>query len=511
MSTTLLVKIFNSWSKRTGHQLPPAPPTIPFFGNLLWLLLKPLPHVKALSLPLRERYGPIYTLYMGSKPLIVIASHSLAHQALISNAAIFADRPQAMATDKFLSITMAFYGPTWLRLRRNLTSNIINSSRSTSFAYARKWVLDSLIIRLKSLISSSSNEFHHVEVREHIQHALFTLFALICFGERLEDDKIQHIKDLQRRLQSSFDRFKLLNLFPSLGKFLFSKRWEELRRLRRDQEKVFVPLIRARKSMREERYENDHEHSCVEPFLPYVDTLFDVHLIEEKRKLEEQEIVALCSEFFTGGTDTTSTALEWIMANLVKHPRIQVKLFEEIKGVISEGEAEIKDEDLGKMPYLRAVILESLRLHPPTHFLIPRSVTKDVVLGGFLVPKNSIVTFMVADMGRNGDVWENPMEFKPERFLSNGDGRKDFDVTGTKEIKMMTFGAGTRVCPAYRLALLHLEYFLANLILHFHFECANEDVDFTEKHEFTTVMQNPLQVQITPRPMITNRLVFNVE
>ncbi|KAL4324124.1 hypothetical protein GQ457_11G006000 [Hibiscus cannabinus] len=514
MSAAFFVKIFNPYTKRTSHRLPPAPPTIPLFGNLLWLLLKPLPHVKALSLSLRERYGPIYTLYMGSKPLIFIASHSLAHEALISNAATFADRPRAMATDKFLScdqhnITSAFYGPTWLRLRRNLTSNIINSSRSTSFACARKWVLDSLINRLKSL--SSSDEYQHIEVREQIQHALFTLFALICFGEKLEDDKIQHIKDLQRRLQSSFDRFKLLNLFPSLGKFLFRKRWEELRRLRRDQEKVFVPLIRARKAMREERYEDEHEHSRVEPFLPYVDTLFDVHLIEEKRKLEEQEIVALCSEFFTGGTDTTSTALEWIMANLVKHPRIQVKLFEEIKGVISEGEAEIKDEDLGKMPYLRAVILESLRLHPPAHFLIPRSVTKDVVLGGFLVPKNSIVTFMVADMGRNADIWENPMEFRPERFLSNGDGRKDFDVTGTKEIKMMAFGAGTRMCPAYRLALLHLEYFLANLILHFHFECGNKDVDFTEKHEFTTVMQNPLEVQITPRPMIMNRLVFGVE
>ncbi|KAK8639170.1 hypothetical protein V6N13_137563 [Hibiscus sabdariffa] len=236
MSAAFFVKIFNSCGKRTSHQLPPAPPTIPFFGNLLWLLLKPLPHVKALSLSLRERYGPIYTLYVGSKPLILIASHSLAHEALISNAATFADRRRAMATDKFLScdqhnITLAFYGPTWLRLRRNLTSNIISSSRSTSFACARKWVLDSLIIRLKSL--SSLDEYQHIEVREHIQHALFSLFALICFGEKLEDDKIQHIKDLQQRLQSSFDRFKLMNLFPSLGSFCFAsvrKSFDEIRR-----------------------------------------------------------------------------------------------------------------------------------------------------------------------------------------------------------------------------------------------------------------------------------------
>ncbi|KAB2094357.1 hypothetical protein ES319_A02G152100v1 [Gossypium barbadense] len=370
-----------------------------------------------------------------------------------------------MATDKFLScdqqnISSAFYSPTWLRLRRNLTYNILHTLRIKSFACARKWALDALINRLKS--HSSSYEYHHTKIREHIQHALYSLFAFICFGEKLEDKKIQDIKDLQRRLQLSFDEFKVLNLFPSLGKFVFHKRWEKLRQLRQDQEKLMVPLIKARK---------------------------------ENRKLEEKEIVALCSEFFTGGIDTTSTTLEWIMASLVKHPHIQDKLFKEIKGVVSDGEVEIKDGDLRKMPYLRAVILESLRRHPPSHFLIPHTVTKNVVLGGFLVPKNSIVIFIVVETGRNPNVWENPMEFKPERFLNNG----DFDISGTKEIKMMPFGVGKRMCPAYRLAMLHLKYFVANLVWHFNFNCFGEGVDLTEKHEFTAVMQNPLEVQIAPR------------
>ncbi|KAE8684710.1 Cytochrome P450 89A2 [Hibiscus syriacus] len=182
------------------------------------------------------------------------------------------------------------------------------------------------------------------------------------------------------------------------------------------------PFDKSLKGNERKKHESD-EHG-VEPVVPYVHTLFDVHLIEEKRKLEEQEIVTLCSEFFTAGTDTTSTALELIMANLVKHPQIQHKLFEEIKGIISEGEVEIKDEHLGMTPYLRAVILESLRLHPPTHFLIPRCVTKDVVLGGFLVPKNTVVMFVESEMGQSRDVWENPMEFDPDGFMSDSDGRK---------------------------------------------------------------------------------------
>ncbi|MBA0643601.1 hypothetical protein Goklo_027874 [Gossypium klotzschianum] len=227
---------------------------------------------------------------LGSKPLIVIASHSLAHQALIDNSVIFADRPQAMATDKFLSfdqhnISSAFYSPIWLR-------------RIKSFACACKWALDALINRLKS--HSSSYEYHHTEIREPLQYALYSLFAFICFGEKLEDKKIQYIKDRHLR------------------KFIFLKRREMLRQLRQDQEKLMVLLIKARKAMREGKNEKD------ELFLPYVDTLFDLQLKEENIKLEEKEIVTLCSEFFTGGIDTTSTTLEWVMANLVKHPHVRI-------------------------------------------------------------------------------------------------------------------------------------------------------------------------------------------
>ncbi|KAL6127708.1 hypothetical protein ACLB2K_071071 [Fragaria x ananassa] len=70
---------------------------------------------------------------------------------------------------------------------------------------------------------------------------------------------------------------------------------------------------------------------------------------------------------------------------------------------------------------------------------------------------------MVADMGWDPEVWEEPMEFKPERFLNKGEG-EEFDITGSREIKMLPFGVGRRICPGLGLALLHLEYFVANLV-----------------------------------------------
>ncbi|KAK0592704.1 hypothetical protein LWI29_023962 [Acer saccharum] len=99
-------------------------------------------------------------------------------------------------------------------------------------------------------------------------------------------------------------------------------------------------------------------------------------------------------------------------------------------------------------------------------------------------------------------VWENPMAFVPDRFLSNdiNDGGKVFDITGSGEIKMMPFGAGRRICPGLGLAMLNLEYFVANLAWFFEWKIVDRvDVDLEEKHEFTVVMKNPLLAHVCPR------------
>ncbi|XVE90485.1 hypothetical protein DITRI_Ditri20bG0081600 [Diplodiscus trichospermus] len=502
----LMIRLFKSafthLTKKTTLQLPPGPPSIPFIGNLLWLH-KSFPQIVALLPTLRAKYGPIYTLRLGSKPIIIISCHSLAHQALIVKGATFADRPQALASEKLLScnqhnITSAFYGPTWLLFRRNLVSTVLHPGQIRSYSSARNWALEILINDLRS--QSDCGVDDGIQVMEPIQHAIFCLLAYMCFGNKLEREHIRYIRDVQHRVLVSFNRSKMINFFPCIGRIFFHKRWKELLQIRKDQENTLLPLIRARKALKK-------EDACNQPFLPYVDTLFDLELPEQKRKLKEREIVTLCSEFLTGGTDTTATALLWIMANLVKHQHIQDKLYREIKGVLGGGDREIKEDDLRKMPYLRAVILEGLRRHPPGPFVIPHSVTKDVVLDGFLVPKNSIVTFLVVEMGRDPKAWENPMDFNPDRFINgdgdgdgDGDGEVAFDITGKKEIKMMPFGVGRRMCPAYNLAMLHLEYFVANLVWHFKWSNSKgDDVDLAETTEFTTIMVNSLQVHITPR------------
>jgi cytochrome P450 len=321
----------------------------------------------------------------------------------------------------------------------------------------------------------------------------------MCFGDKLEEKQIQEVEQVQRRMVVNISRFNILNFWPSLSKIVLRKRWAEFLQLHKDREDVILSLIRERKKLKEQRLRKlNMEENKDEYVLSYVDTLLDLQLPDENRKLNDLEIVSLCNEFLNGGTDTTTTALQWIMANLVKHPQIQEKLLLEIKEVVGEGEEVVKEDDLQKMPYLKAIILEGLRRHPPARMVLPHAVTEDTVLGGFLVPKNGTVNFLVADIGWDSKAWEDPMAFKPERFLNSE--REAFDITGSREIKMMPFGAGRRICPGYGLAMLHLEYFVANLILNFEWKAVDgDDIDLSEKQELTIVMKNPLRAHLSRR------------
>ncbi|XP_038697008.1 cytochrome P450 89A2-like [Tripterygium wilfordii] len=485
------------------NKLPPGPRRIPIISDLLWLRRTPADSEPILR-SLHANLGPIITLRIWSRTSIFVADRYLAHKALVQNGAVFADRPPCLTTRKILTcnqgnINSASYGPNWRLFRRNLTSEILNPSRVRAYSHARKWVLQILIDRLVS--DSKSGE--PIRVMEHFKFAMFCLLVLMCFGDKVTEDKIKEIEEFQRRAFLNSRRSSLMNFWPSVTKIVFRKWWEEFFQFCKYREDVLIPLIRARKNVKKESLSKSEEDK-EEYVLSYVDTLFDLELPEGKRKLDEREMVPLCSEFLNGGTDTTSTALQWIMANLVKYPHIQEKLFREIKGnIVGDGDGVVKEDDLQRMPYLKAVVLEGLRRHPPGHFVLPHAVIEDVMLDKYLIPKNGTVNFMLAEMGWDPKVWEDPMGFKPERFIGS-DGEVVFDITGSKEIKMMPFGVGRRICPGFGLAMLHLEYFVANLVLNFEWKARDGDeVDLSEKQEFTIVMKNPLQTHISPRSKLS--------
>ncbi|PWA76283.1 Phloem protein 2-like protein [Artemisia annua] len=398
--------------------------------------------------------------------MLGLTVHSLAHEILFQKGALSSDRPKSI---NICNISSSSYGPTWRLLRRNLASEILHPYRIKTYSWARKWVLRNLIDKLQE----QHHEADGIKVVDHFQYAMFSLLVLMCFGEKFDEVRINEIAKAQRDMLLVSARFMVLTMYPRLGNILFRNRWKEFEKLTGDKERLLIPIIKSRI----ESADSDKE------IVAYVDTLVNLQLPEDEGnngnggKLTYKEMVSMCSEFLNAGTDTTTSALQWIMANILKHPHIQSKLYDEIISVVGrppkipkkgvELESVINEEDLQKMTYLKAVVLEALRRHPPLHFVLPHKTTKDVEVKGYMIPLGATVNFMVAEMGMDPTVWDDPMEFKSERFMSNDASNGVFDISGSKGIKMMPFGAGRRICPGSDLALLHLEYFVANLIWYF--------------------------------------------
>ena len=199
---------------------------------------------------------------------------------------------------------------------------------------------------------------------------------------------------------------------------------------------------------------------------------------------------------FNGGTDTTSTSIEWALSELVRHPEVMKELQKEITN-IAQGRSMITEDDTRKMNYLKAVLKETLRLHPPAPLLIPRESTQYVKLLGYDIEKGTQVMVNAWAIARDLSIWEDPEKFKPERFLESS-----IDYKGL-HFEFLPFGAGRRGCPGIQFSIAINELVLANVVYKYDLALPNEgrpeELDMSEISGVTFHKKSPLLVEATPR------------
>ncbi|VAH13129.1 unnamed protein product [Triticum turgidum subsp. durum] len=202
---------------------------------------------------------------------------------------------------------------------------------------------------------------------------------------------------------------------------------------------------------------------------------------------------------FGAGADSTIIVLEWAMAELLRNKEAMEKLQDELRSrSVSTNSDMITEEDLQGMVYLKAVIKETMRLHPPGPLLIPREAMESARIQQYDVPSKTMVIVNAWAIGRDPGSWESPEEFRPERFLGTG-GEVDFRG---RHFQLVPFGSGRRVCPGINFTMSIMEVAIANLVGRFDWalpEGAAAAVDMEEAPGITSRKRVPLHVLATPR------------
>jgi flavonoid 3'-monooxygenase len=199
----------------------------------------------------------------------------------------------------------------------------------------------------------------------------------------------------------------------------------------------------------------------------------------------------------SAGIDTSTVTVEWAMAELIRNPHIQRKLTLELDTVVGKDRM-AQEADIPNLKYLKAVIKEVLRLHPPTPLLLPHESIQDCEITGYHVPAGTRLFVNVHAIGRSSQAWENPLEFDPERFIA----RPEIDVRG-QNFNLLPFGSGRRACPAMSLGMVSLEWTIATLVHAFEWSLpageSVKDLDMTEAFGITTPRANVLFLHAIPR------------
>uniref|UniRef100_A0A0D9Y1W9 Cytochrome P450 n=1 Tax=Leersia perrieri TaxID=77586 RepID=A0A0D9Y1W9_9ORYZ len=206
-------------------------------------------------------------------------------------------------------------------------------------------------------------------------------------------------------------------------------------------------------------------------------------------------IKAIVLDIFAGGSVTSANTMEWAMSGLLMNPRVMKKVQAEIREAF-RGEHTIKEADLQArdLKYLKLVIKETLRLHPPAPLLVPRENIEACEINGYMIPAKARVLVNPWAISRDPRYWEDAEEFKPERFAED---RIDFYGNN---YEYTLFGSGRRMCPGYNFGLASMELPLAQLLYSFNWSLPDgaTEVDMTEAPGLGVRKKTPLVLCATP-------------
>ncbi|XP_009909906.2 cytochrome P450 1A5-like [Dryobates pubescens] len=478
----LLFLLVQSLQQRVpkGLKSPPGPRGYPILGNVLELRKD----THLVLTKLSQKYGDVMGIRIGSRPVVVLSGLDTIKQALVKQGEDFMGRPD-LYSFRYIADgqSLAFSpdsGEVW-RARRKLAQNALKTFSITSSPTSPSICLleehtskeaEYLVTKFLQVMDEKKS----LEPYQYLVVSVANVICAMCFGKRYDhnDPELLHVVNETEQFVdvaaagNPADFIPLLQYLPSRSMTLF-----------KDFNKRFLHFLLKRVKEHYQTYDKNNIRDIT-------DSLIE-QCLEKKvdsstaTQIPKEKIVNLVNDLFGAGFDSVTTALSWSLLYLVTQPHIQKKIQEELDQTIGQ-ERRPRLSDRGSLPYTEAFILEVFRHSSFLPFTIPHCTTKDTVLNDYYIPKDCCVFVNQWQVNHDEKLWEDPLAFKPERFLS-ADGTRVNKEDGEK---VLVFGLGKRRCIGENIARWEVFLFLSTLLQQLEFSVrAGEQVDMTPLYGLT--------------------------
>lgn len=458
----LAVSILLHWWHSTwlpSKRLPPGPTPWPVLGCIPQLPLL-VADVLSGSTELQKKYGKIMTIWIGKRPLIIVNDPELAFEAMVRRGAQFNNRcrlsSQIDMSNGFKLVSSSDGDYTKL-IRRVLAAGVLGAATERALKPQR----DSTVAEIMSLMvaaTTATGGVRRLKVSSIVRPCKVKFALVMSLGIELESKTMQRLDDiLMIRLNKTF-QFYFGDYVPAL-KIFERKSRQYFRSIKQECEEILMPVIHK---VRDIRARGRDENGVVVNPGSYLHNLLDLQETEGRDFLSDATIVALLVELIVSGSHTVSLAAENAMHILSQHPQVQAKLRDEIREKLGDDARPVEESDIPNLPYLAAVVKETLRLIAPSPVTIAHATSELCQLGGYDIPTNAVIYFQIRSFHLDPTLWpDEPLGFKPERFLET-----DVEVlgSGTRDLRLIPFGAGRRICPAAKLAMMELQMMVARMV-----------------------------------------------
>ncbi|KAJ9560357.1 hypothetical protein OSB04_005517 [Centaurea solstitialis] len=484
-ATPMAIDLYTSTTNTTKNPAP-SPPKLPIIGNIHQL--GPLIHRSFSSLSRRYGGQHLMLLHLGSVPSLVVSSAAAAQEITQTHDLIFASRPPMkiynILFNDLKEISAAPYGEYFRHAKKLMVLNFLSTKKVQKNRAFRD---EEIAITLRKITEISERK-STMNVGDLLHEHSNRVSCMSTFGMRYDVENSRKLKKITTKLFEVLNHFYYADSTPALGWIdWISGANSRLKGFVKELDELMEATVEERVAGRRKTDGGGGGDGDVEPF---IDALIRIQKDGvDGISLDRGVVKALIMDAYFAGTETMASTLQWIMAELLTHPQILKKAQAEVRKIV-DGKQHIMDEDLEKMKYMKSIITETSRLHPPIPVPVPRFATEDVKIMGYNVSKGTTVYINIWAIGRDPEVWDRPDEFLPERFMEAS--VDDFKL-------IFPFGGGRRGCPGKGFAMAVVESLLANLLWKFDWELKDkEGVNMDE----TVDNVDPVFLRLCEIPMI---------